>query len=74
MWRNVAALPGETLPCGGLSSVGRALQVLGLVLLPMGLLHGLEGGQNAMTLELGFLGAGAAVFLLGTKLQRRGGS
>jgi hypothetical protein len=73
MWRNLAALPPGTLPSGAVSSFGRALQVLGLVLLPMGLLHGLEGGPNAMSLELGFLGAGAAVFLLGTKLQRKGG-
>jgi hypothetical protein len=56
-----------------LSSAGRALQILGLVLLPMGLIYGFEGGPNAMSLELGFLAAGAAAFLIGLKLQRRRG-
>lgn len=54
-------------------SLGRGLQILGLVLLPMGLLYGFEGGQNAMSLELGFLVAGAAVFLIGLRLDRRRG-
>jgi len=51
---------------------GRSLQVLGLVLLPMGLLYGFDGGPGAMTLELGFLAVGAAVFMIGLKLQKRG--
>jgi len=56
-----------------LSNAGRALQILGLVLLPLGLFYGFEGGPNAMALELGFLAAGAAAFLIGLRLQRRGG-
>jgi hypothetical protein len=56
-------------------TLGRGLQVLGLVLLPVGLLHGFEhgfeGGPNAMGLELGFLAAGALAFLLGTRLARK---
>ena len=54
-------------------SLGRALQVLGLVLLPVGLLYGFERGPNAMSLELGFLAAGAAIFLVGLGIQRRRG-
>jgi hypothetical protein len=53
--------------------MGRSLQVLGLVLLPIGLFYGFEGGTNAMSLEIGFLAAGAAVFLLGLRLQRKRG-
>ena len=56
-----------------METMGRSLQVLGLVLLPAGLFYGFEGGPNAMSLELGFLAAGAAVFLIGLKLQRRRG-
>ena len=48
--------------------------MLGLVLLPIGLFYGFDGGPNAMSLELGFLAAGAAVFLIGHRMQRgRGG-
>jgi hypothetical protein len=54
-------------------TLARSLQVLGLVLLPIGLIYGFEGGPNAMSLELGFLAAGAAVFLVGLTLQRRRG-
>jgi len=54
-------------------TVGRSLQVLGLVLLPVGLLYGFEGGPHAMSLELGFLAAGAAAFLVGLRLKRRRG-
>jgi len=39
----------------------------------LGLLYGFERGPNAMSLELGFLVAGAAIFLIGLKLQRCGG-
>ena len=53
-------------------TLGRALQILGLVLLPLGLFYGLEGGPHAMGLEFGFLAAGAAFFLVGLRLQRRG--
>jgi hypothetical protein len=56
-----------------LTNAGRVLQILGLVLLPMGLFYGFEGGPNAMSLELGFLAAGAAAFLIGLRLERRGG-
>ena len=52
-------------------ALGRALQILGLVLLPLGLLYGAEGGPNAMSLELGFLAVGAGIFLLGHRLQRK---
>lgn len=51
---------------------GRSLQLLGLVLLPVGLIYGIERGPNAMALEIGFGVAGVAVFLLGLALQRRG--
>jgi hypothetical protein len=63
----------EPVSIAPLVNAGRALQILGLVLLPLGLFYGFEGGPNAMTLELGFLAAGAAVFLIGLRLQRRGG-
>lgn len=51
-------------------ALGRALQLTGLVLLPVGLLHGFEGGPNAMTLEISFLVAGVAAFLAGRKLAK----
>ncbi|MHC4974447.1 MAG: hypothetical protein ACYTG3_19180 [Planctomycetota bacterium] len=51
---------------------GRSLQLLGLILLPVGLIYGIERGPNAMALEIGFGVAGVAVFLLGLALQRRG--
>jgi len=51
---------------------GRSLQILGLVLLPVGLIYGLERGPNAMALEIGFGAAGVALFLVGLALQRRG--
>ncbi|MHC4550518.1 MAG: hypothetical protein ACYTEZ_17260 [Planctomycetota bacterium] len=54
-----------------MQSLGRALQVLGLVLVPVGLLYGLAGGSHAMGLEIGFAAAGVAVFLVGLRLQRR---
>jgi hypothetical protein len=52
------------------ASLGRSLQLVGLVLLPVGLFHGFEGGPNAMALEIGFLVAGVAVFLAGWRLGR----
>jgi len=52
--------------------LGRSLQILGLVLLPVGLIYGVEGGRSSMALEIGFGVAGVAVFLLGLALQRRG--
>ena len=53
-------------------SLGRGLQLLGLVLLPVGLIYGLQRGTHAMGLEVGFGLAGVAAFLLGLQLQRRG--
>jgi len=50
--------------------LGRALQIAGLVLLPLGLVYGLERGPNAMSLEIGFGLAGVALFLIGLRLQR----
>lgn len=52
-------------------SLGRLLQLVGLVLLPVGLLLGMDGGPNAMGLEISFGLAGVAVFLAGLALQRR---
>ena len=53
---------------------GRTLQFLGLCLLPAGLMFGLHyGGSRAMTLELGCLGAGAAIFYAGWLIQKRSG-
>ena len=49
--------------------LGRFLQALGLVLLPVGLWYGMARGEG-MTTELSLLGAGAASFLLGTMLLR----
>ena len=59
--------------CAVRHSLGRALQVLGLVLLPVGLLYGLERGPNAMALEIGFGLAGVGMFLVGLQLQKRSG-
>lgn len=59
--------------CNVVETLGRSLQVLGLILLPMGLFYGFDGGPNAMSLELGFLAVGAAAFVVGLRLQRRRG-
>lgn len=48
-------------------SIGRLLQMLGLVILPVGLLHGIE--QESMTIELLSLCIGAGVFMLGRWLD-----
>jgi hypothetical protein len=56
-----------------LETLGRSLQLMGLILLPMGLFYGFDGGPNAMSLELGFLAVGAAAFVVGLRLQRRRG-
>jgi hypothetical protein len=53
-----------------MQALGRGLQILGLVLLPVGFLYGIEGGPNALTVELGFLAAGAVAFLVGWRLAR----
>ena len=54
-----------------LKALGRFLQLLGLVMLPVGLLYGERGGANAMTLEFGLLGLGAAFFYAGWILTNR---
>ncbi len=51
-------------------SLGRFLQVLGLVLLPLGVLYGQEGGSHSMTLEFGLLIGGALIFVVGTRLGK----
>ena len=58
----------------GMYTLGRTLQFIGLCLLPAGLLFGLEyAGSQAMTLELGCLGAGAVIFYAGWLIQKREG-
>ena len=61
----------EALGLAPMRGFGRSLQLLGLVLLPVGLIYGLERGPNAMALEIGFGTAGVALFLLGLALQRK---
>ena len=51
--------------------VGRGLQLTGLVLLPVGLLYGIEGGPDAMALEIGFLVAGVVDTALDPDVGRR---
>lgn len=55
--------------------LGRLLMLFGLVLLPVGLIYGMSAvgseGKSAMTVELGCLGAGAAIFLFGLSLEKR---
>jgi hypothetical protein len=48
---------------------GKALQALGLVLLPVGLYHGLVHDRG-MTTELALLAGGALLFVLGSALVR----
>lgn len=55
-------------------SVGRGLQVFALGLPLLGLVYGLDGGKNAMSLELGFLASGVALFLLGRRFEKGSGS
>jgi len=55
-------------------SLGRALQLLGLVLLPVGILLGETTlGTDAMAWEFGLLALGAALFLLGWRMSRGDG-
>ena len=52
-------------------SLGRALQLLGLVFLPVGILMGeTSPGTDAMAWEFGLLALGAALFLLGWRMTR----
>ena len=54
-------------------ALGRFLQVLGLIVLPAGLLYGATSGRpDAVRIELMALGFGALAFLAGTALLRRG--
>ncbi len=48
-------------------TVGNLFQLVGLVLLPIGLLGGLSGGS--LHLELTLLGIGGASFIAGRKLS-----
>ena len=54
-------------------SIGRGLQVLGLILPLTGLMLGEASpdSSNAMAFEFGFLALGAALFLIGLQLARR---
>lgn len=49
--------------------IGRALQLLGLIILPAGLLIGLAGGQVRLEVKLMFIGG--AIFLLGWLLAKK---
>jgi hypothetical protein len=56
-----------------LATLGRALQLFGLILLPAALLYGIENeGGRAVGIELTALAVGAVAFVLGTKLLQRG--
>jgi hypothetical protein len=48
-------------------TLGKFLQAVGLVLAPVALFYGIQAGEKrgAIALELGLLGAGVCVFLLG---------
>ena len=55
--------------------LGRALQVLGLVLPLTGLMISLQtkGGMSAMSYEFGMLIGGAAIFWVGLQIQAKSG-
>jgi hypothetical protein len=58
---------------GAVATLGRFLQVLGLLAVPAGLLYGVASGRpNALQVELAVLAAGAVAFFAGTALARRG--
>jgi hypothetical protein len=54
-------------------AVGKFLQALGLVLVPLALYYGISKGeeQGAIAAELGILGAGAAIFVLGRWIESK---
>lgn len=53
-------------------SLGRFLQLLGLVLPLTGLMMAIGGqGGEAMAFEMGLLGLGVVIFLVGLGIQRR---
>lgn len=54
--------------------IGRTLQVVGLIVAPLGLIYGgMEEAPGAVGRELTILGAGTAIFLLGVLCLRSGG-
>jgi hypothetical protein len=54
------------------ATLGRALQLFGLILLPGALLYGTTSAQpNAVGIELTALAVGAGAFLLGTRMLGR---
>lgn len=54
-------------------TAGKTLQMIGLVLAPIALFHGIEGGsaQGVAQRELMILAAAGAIFLLGRWLEGR---
>jgi hypothetical protein len=56
-------------------TLGKFLQATGLVLVPLALFYGIAAGdkRGAIAVELGLLGAGACVFLLGRFVEGRAG-
>ncbi len=50
------------------------LQLAGLVIVPMGLFVGLNGGEHAESSELTLLGVGGFLFLLGAMILKKKGS
>jgi|GEM_PF-762118 len=56
-------------------TLGKFLQALGLVLVPLALFYGISAREKrgSIALELGILGAGACVFLLGRFVESRAG-
>ena len=54
-----------------LHSIGKALQLFGLILLPAALLYGLTSDdKKAIGIELACLALGGVAFLVGTRLVR----
>ena len=55
-----------------LHSIGRALQLFGLILLPAALLYGMTSDdKKAVGIELTCLALGGLAFFVGTRLVRR---
>ncbi len=54
-----------------MEGVGRALQILGLAVVAFGFFQGIGGAVSAKG-ELGYLAAGALVFVAGRLLEGRG--
>lgn len=65
---------GSRTKDGRVRTFGRFLQILGMVVLPVGLLYGTTTGrEDAIRVEIGALAFGALAFLAGTALLRRAG-